>query len=74
LESKESNSRIERLLVALLLQSMKGTSLTERIKVLNMAGFSNVEVADILDVTAHSVSQQLYAAQKAKRPRKVSKK
>jgi len=73
LELSESTSRIERLLVALLLQSMKGTSLTERIKVLNMAGFSNVEVADILGVTAHSVSQQLYAAQKTKRPRKVTK-
>jgi len=69
----ESPHRLERLLVALLLQSMKGTSLKERVKVLNMAGFSNVEIANLLEIPAHNVAQYAYDARKSK-VRKVSRK
>ncbi len=69
----ESTTRQERLLVALLLQSMKGTPLKEKVKVLSMAGFSNIEIANLLEIPAHNVSQYIYDARKSK-PRKVVKK
>ena len=69
----ESTTRQERLLVALLLQSMKGTPLKERVRVLNMAGFSNIEIANLLEIPAHNASQYLYDTRKSK-TRKVLKK
>lgn len=52
---------------------MKGTPLKERVKVLNMAGFTNIEIADILEIPAHNVSQYVYDVRKS-RTRKVVKK
>lgn len=65
----ESANRLERLLVAILLQSMKGTSLKERVNVLNMAGFSNIEIADLLDTSPPVVAQYVYVS-KSKSKRK----
>lgn len=56
----EQPDRTERLLALLLLQQMKGASQREKVAHLNIAGFSNVEIADILDTTAAVVSQALY--------------
>jgi predicted transcriptional regulator len=52
---------------------MKSTPLKERVKVLNIAGFSNIEIANLLEIPAHNVSQYLYDTRKSK-SRKVVKK
>jgi predicted transcriptional regulator len=52
---------------------MKDTPLRERVKVLNLAGFSNIEIADLLEIPAHNVAQYLYGVRKSK-SRKVVKK
>lgn len=62
---EESLGRVERLLGLLLIQQMK----TQRDKIvqLNVAGFTNTEVADLLQTTAGVVSQVLYEARKGKK-------
>jgi hypothetical protein len=58
--------RIERLLGLLLLQAMKGTSQQEKAHQLNLAGFSNVEIADLLETSGQVIAQHVYARKKAK--------
>ncbi len=53
--------RSERLLALLLLQNMKGSTQAEKVLQLSLAGFTNVEIADLLQTTAAVVSQNLYA-------------
>ncbi len=53
------NERSERLLVLLLLQNLKQASLKEKIIQLNMAGFSNIEIAEFLQTTPAAVAQEL---------------
>jgi len=61
----ESRSeRIERLLVALLLQSMKGASQKDKIIQLNVAGFSNIEIAELLQTSPRVVAQRLFETRK----------
>lgn len=59
---KKNESRIESLLVVLLLNNMKNASIAERAIQLNLAGFSNIEIADFLEtspqVVANAVSQK----------------
>lgn len=78
--------RLERLLALALLQSMKGASQQERIVQLSLAGFSNYEIADLLQTTTGVVAQSLYTARSGSarrrgatprqkgRPRKASRK
>ena len=40
------SEKIERLLALLLLQSMKDSNQKEKARILNIAGFSNIEIAD----------------------------
>lgn len=56
--------RTERLLAILLLESMKGASQREKAVRLSLAGFSNVEIADLLQTSAQVVAQHLYASRK----------
>ena len=65
-----SNERIERLLVLLLLQSMKGTSQREKVIQLNIAGFSNFEIAEFLDTSPAVVATLLYQSKKSGKPKK----
>ena len=58
--------RLERLLGLLLLNSMKGVSQQEKAHQLNLAGFSNVEIADLLETSAQVVAQHLYARRKSR--------
>jgi predicted site-specific integrase-resolvase len=60
----EAPDRVERLLALLLIQQAK----TQRDKILqlNVAGFTNTEVADLLQTTANVVSQELYTSRKGK--------
>jgi DNA-directed RNA polymerase specialized sigma24 family protein len=63
----EQSDRIERLLALLLMNSMKGTTTAERVKQLNLAGFTNVEIADLLDIKSAVVSQRLYEGRKKRK-------
>ena len=63
------SDRSERLLALLLLQNMKSTSQQQKIVQLSVAGFSNLEIADILQTTSAVVSQSLYASRR-KPPRR----
>ena len=69
-----SDDRIERLLALILLNQMKGAPQREKVIQLNIAGFSNVEIADILETTNALVSQSLYEARKGKKVTKPTKK
>lgn len=56
--------RMERLLALLLLQHLKSAPQRERVLHLSLAGFSNTEIADLLQTTSAVVSQSLYEARR----------
>lgn len=60
----DDTERLERILAVLLLNSMGDASQQEKITQLNLAGFSNVEIAEFLQTTPAVVAQTLYAARK----------
>jgi len=63
--------RMEKLLAMLILEHMKDRPQRDKVRVLNLAGLSNVEIADLLDTTAQVVAQILYIGRKGKSaPRK----
>lgn len=64
--------RTERLLALVLLQHLKGVSQREKVLQLNLAGFSNTEIADLLQTTSAVVSQSLYTARRepGRRPKR----
>jgi DNA-directed RNA polymerase specialized sigma24 family protein len=66
-EDTGSVERVEKLLAALLLQNMKGVPQREKAVQLSLAGFSNVEIADLLDTSAGVVAQYLYEVRKKKK-------
>jgi DNA-directed RNA polymerase specialized sigma24 family protein len=56
--------RSERLLALLLIEQMKGSSQRDKALKLNLAGFSNLEIADIMGLTSLQVAQALYKGRK----------
>ena len=70
------SDRTETLLALLLLQQMKSAPNHEKILSLNRAGFSNLEIANIVETTPAVVAQSSYAARKGgrKKPKKKAKK
>lgn len=56
--------RSEKLLALLLLQNMKGQGQKEKAGLLSLAGFSNVEIADLLRTTSQAISQYLYESRR----------
>jgi len=58
--------RVERLLGLLLVQNMKGSSQQEKAYQLNLAGFTNTEIADLLGTSAQVIASHLYSARKSK--------
>ena len=64
-------NRTDKLLALILLQYMKSAPQREKALQLNLAGFSNVEIADLLQTTSPVVAQVLYEARRGarKRPR-----
>lgn len=56
--------RSEHLLALILLQQMKGASQRDKIAQLSVAGFSNTEIADLLQTTSAVVAQSLYEARR----------
>jgi hypothetical protein len=61
--------RVERLLALLLMQNVKPANTTAKARELSIAGFTNVEIADLLETTAAVVGQSLYAARKGTKKR-----
>lgn len=59
-----TQDRTERLLAILLLESMRGASQREKAVRLSLAGFSNVEIADLLQTSAQVIAQHLYESRK----------
>jgi hypothetical protein len=55
-----SEDRVEGLLALILVSLNKDRSLREKAYLLNLAGFSNVEIADLLETTPAGVGQALY--------------
>jgi DNA-binding NarL/FixJ family response regulator len=56
----EVSDRTERLLALILLQQMKASPQRDKILQLSVAGFSNTEIADLLQTTSAVVAQSLY--------------
>jgi predicted transcriptional regulator len=69
---KDDVDRVERLLALILLAQMKGATQREKVHQLNRAGFSNVEIADVLGTTSAVVSQSLYEVKTGRTKRKRS--
>lgn len=67
------SDRTETLLAMILLQQIKSAPQQEKIVQLNIAGFSNLEIANMLETTAAVVAQSLYAARKDKSPKTTKK-
>ena len=63
--------RMENLLALLLLHQMKGAPLREKALSLSVAGFTNTEIADLLQTSAGVVAQSLYEARR--KPKKKAK-
>jgi DNA-directed RNA polymerase specialized sigma24 family protein len=68
----QDTDRLERLLALLLLAQLKGSTQREKIHQLNLAGLSNVEIANILGITTAGVAQGLYEAKSGKGRKKAS--
>lgn len=63
---EERFDRIEKLLALILLELMKGASQAVKIHRLNLAGFTNAEIADFLDTKATVVAVRLSESRKKK--------
>jgi hypothetical protein len=61
----ESADRVERLLALLLIHTMKGTDADKAIE-LSVAGFTNVEISNLLKTSQNTVAQYRYNARKGK--------
>jgi DNA-binding CsgD family transcriptional regulator len=64
---QDIGNRTEKMLALLLLQGMKGATQAEKAVQLSLAGFTAVEIADLLDTNAAVVHQHLYAMRKKKK-------
>ena len=62
----EKTDRTERLLALILLNQMKGLPQREKIIQLNIAGFTNVEIADIVETTTNNVAKEISGYKKVK--------
>jgi hypothetical protein len=71
---ENSDDRVERLLALILMNQMKGASQREKAMQLNIAGFSNVEIANLLETTTAVIAQVLYESRKGKSGNKTTKK
>ena len=67
-----SLDRVERLLAILTIRDMKNQQ--EKATQLSVAGFSNVEIADILRTSSAVIAQLLYTSRKSKPNSKKKKK
>jgi len=66
-DDSTSTDRIERLLALLVIQNMKGATQADKALQLSLAGFTNVEIGDLLQTTQAVIAQNLYASRKKKK-------
>jgi DNA-directed RNA polymerase specialized sigma24 family protein len=66
-EELASTDRIEKILALLLLHNLKGMPQRDKAVQLSLVGFSNVEIADLLQTSAAVVAQYLYEVRKKKK-------
>jgi DNA-directed RNA polymerase specialized sigma24 family protein len=64
--------RSEKILALLLLQQLKSASQGEKAFQLSIAGFTNSEIADLLDTNAAAIAQALYLGRR--KPKSSAKK
>jgi hypothetical protein len=64
---KEKENRVEKLLAVLLLNSIKESSVSKKATQLNLAGFSNIEIADLLETSPQVIANALSSNRKKKR-------
>ena len=60
----QSEDRVEKILALILIQHLKSAPQHEKALQLSIAGFTNTEIADILQTTAAVVAQSLYKARR----------
>ena len=65
-----NNDRIERLLVLLLLESMNDRPQKDKVVKLNIAGFSNIEIAEFIQTSPQVVATLIYESKKFPKPKK----
>ena len=58
--------RIERLLALILVENIKDRKTEDKVKILNTAGFSNIEVAELLNIKPQVVANYLFKSKKKK--------
>ena len=68
----EKNDRIEKLLAMQLINSLAGRNIAEKAAQLSIVGFTNVEIANLLETKSGTINQLLYARRK-KQKRKGKK-
>ena len=64
------SERLERLQALLLLESMKSASQKEKACKLNIAGFSNVEIAELLQTSPAVIATLMYESRRSTKSRK----
>jgi len=64
---KTPPERVEKLLIALLLHSMKGETMKYKAIQLNLAGFSNLEIAQLLETSPQVIANYVYQTRKSKK-------
>lgn len=61
--------RIERLISVLILIQLKGATQQEKAAALNLAGVTNIDIANLLQVTGQAVADLLYKQRKQTKKR-----
>jgi hypothetical protein len=69
----EPNDRTEKLMALLLLHQLKSSSMKEKAVQLSIAGFTNLEIADLLQTTTGVVAVRLHEARHSPKKKKSSK-
>jgi transcriptional regulator len=68
----ETTERVEKLLALMLIHQMQGQSSQAKVAQLNMAGFTNIEIADLLGTSPASVAILLYQKKQASKSKKTT--
>lgn len=66
-----TSDRLERILALLLLSTLKDASQREKVVQLSLAGFSNLEIADLLGTSTAVVATSRHYARKTRARRKA---
>ncbi len=66
----ETTDRVENLLALILVNQLRDKPLRERASILSAAGFSNIEIADLLNTTPATIAQVLHEHRRTKRSKR----